>query len=74
MGLFTWSGLISVLIGFLGISVMILVHELGHMMAARAAGINVEVLSFGLALLYIDSTEKRLNMSSAQYRSADLVR
>lgn len=47
MGLFTWSGLASVLIGFLGISVMILVHELGHMMAARAAGINVEVLSFG---------------------------
>lgn len=47
MGLFTLSGLASVLIGFLGISVMILVHELGHMMAARAAGINVEVLSFG---------------------------
>ena len=47
MGLFTWSGLVSVLIGFLGISVMIMVHEFGHMMAARAAGINVEVLSFG---------------------------
>ena len=47
MGLFTWSGLVSVLIGFLGISIMILVHELGHMTAARAAGINVEVLSFG---------------------------
>ncbi len=47
MGLFTWSGLVSILIGFLGISVMILVHEFGHMLAARAAGINVEVLSFG---------------------------
>ena len=47
MNLFSWSGLVSVLIGFLGISIMILVHELGHMMAARAAGINVEVLSFG---------------------------
>ena len=47
MGLFTWSGLVSVLIGFLGISVMIMVNEFGHMMAARAAGINVEVLSFG---------------------------
>ena len=47
MSLFSWSGLVSVLIGFLGISIMILVHELGHMMAARAAGINVEVLSFG---------------------------
>ena len=47
MSLFSWSGLVSVLIGFLGISIMILVHELGHMMAARASGINVEVLSFG---------------------------
>ena len=47
MGVFTWSGLVSILIGFLGISVMILVHEFGHMLAARAAGINVEVLSFG---------------------------
>lgn len=47
MSLFSWSGLVSVLIGFLGISIMILVHELGHMMAARACGINVEVLSFG---------------------------
>ncbi|MBO4393667.1 MAG: RIP metalloprotease RseP [Spirochaetales bacterium] len=47
MGVFTWSGLLSILIGFLGISIMILVHEFGHMLAARAAGINVEVLSFG---------------------------
>ncbi len=46
-GIFTWSGLVSVLIGFLGISIMILVHEFGHMLAARAVGINVEVLSFG---------------------------
>lgn len=44
---FTWSSIISILIGFLGISVMILVHEIGHMLAARACGINVEVLSFG---------------------------
>ena len=44
---FTWSSIISILIGFLGISVMILVHEIGHMLAARACGITVEVLSFG---------------------------
>ena len=31
----------------LGIGIMILVHELGHMVAARACGINVEVLRFG---------------------------
>ena len=45
---FTWSSIISILIGFLGISVMILVHEIGHMLAARACGIRVEALSFGL--------------------------
>lgn len=44
---FTWSWIFSILIGFLGISVMILVHEFGHMYAARACGINVEALSFG---------------------------
>ena len=45
---FTWSSIISILIGFLGISIMILVHEIGHMLAARACGIRVEALSFGL--------------------------
>ena len=43
----TWSWIFSILIGFLGISVMILVHELGHMSAARACSIDVEALSFG---------------------------
>ena len=45
---FTWSSIVSILIGFLGISIMILVHEFGHMLAARACGIRVEALSFGL--------------------------
>ena len=45
---FTWSSILSVLIGFLGIGIMILVHEIGHMLAARACGIKVEALSFGL--------------------------
>ena len=59
MGIFTWSGLVSILIGFLGISVMILVHEFGHMFAARAAGIKVEVLSFGFgpAIFRFDGKE-----------------
>jgi regulator of sigma E protease len=43
----TWSWIFSILIGFLGISVMILVHEFGHMYAARACGITVEALNFG---------------------------
>lgn len=43
----TWSWLLSVAIGMLGIGIMILVHELGHMVAARACGINVEILRFG---------------------------
>ena len=45
---FTWSSVLSILIGFLGIGIMILVHEIGHMLAARACGIKVEALSFGL--------------------------
>lgn len=45
---FTWSSILSVLIGFLGIGIMILVHEIGHMLAAKACGIHVEALSFGL--------------------------
>ncbi|MBR6083984.1 MAG: site-2 protease family protein, partial [Spirochaetales bacterium] len=45
---FTWSSILSILIGFLGIGIMILVHEIGHMLAARACGIKVEALSFGL--------------------------
>ena len=44
---FSWSWVVSIIIGFLGIGIMILVHEFGHMLAARACGINVEVLSFG---------------------------
>ena len=43
----SWSWIFSILIGFLGISIMILVHELGHMSAARACGIDVEALNFG---------------------------
>ncbi|MBQ6672708.1 MAG: RIP metalloprotease RseP, partial [Spirochaetales bacterium] len=44
---FTWSSILSILIGFLGIGIMILVHEFGHAFAARACGITVEALSFG---------------------------
>lgn len=37
----------SIAIGLLGISVMILIHELGHFLAALMLGIEVEIVSFG---------------------------
>lgn len=43
----TWSWIASIAIGLLGISVMVIVHELGHFAAARAFGISVQTLQFG---------------------------
>lgn len=37
----------SILIGLLGISVMVLVHEFGHFICARLFGVDVTVVSFG---------------------------
>lgn len=36
------------LIGLLGIGLVVIIHELGHLWAAKACGIDVEVFSFGL--------------------------
>ncbi len=36
------------LIGFLGIGLVVVIHEIGHLIAARFCGIGVEVFSFGL--------------------------
>jgi len=36
------------LIGLLGIGLVVVIHELGHLLSARACGIDVEVFSFGL--------------------------
>ncbi len=36
------------LIGLLGIGLVVVIHELGHLVSARACGIDVEVFSFGL--------------------------
>ncbi|NBK24206.1 MAG: PDZ domain-containing protein, partial [Spirochaetia bacterium] len=36
------------LIGLLGIGLVVVIHEIGHLLAARACGIDVEVFSFGL--------------------------
>ena len=38
---------IKYLIGIVGITVVVLIHELGHLVAARICGIDVEVFSFG---------------------------
>ena len=71
---FTWSSIASILIGFLGISIMILVHEIGHMLAARACGIRVEALSFGLGPAIFRWGKTKPSTSSVQSRSAAHVR
>ena len=38
---------LTVAIGAVGLGVMILVHESGHFLAARAAGVHVEIFSLG---------------------------
>ncbi len=38
---------LTVAIGVVGLGVMILVHESGHFLAARAAGVHVEIFSLG---------------------------
>ena len=37
----------GILLGLIGIGIMVFVHELGHFVAARLAGVEVEVLSLG---------------------------
>lgn len=37
----------GILLGLVGIGIMVFVHELGHFVAARLAGVEVEVLSLG---------------------------
>lgn len=43
----TLAYLLAVIIGLIGITIMIMIHELGHYIAAKAFGINVISLSFG---------------------------
>ena len=37
----------TILLGLLSIGILIFVHELGHFLMARVAGIRVEVFSIG---------------------------
>ncbi|MDR0562852.1 MAG: site-2 protease family protein [Spirochaetaceae bacterium] len=39
--------IIKILLGFLGLGIVVFVHELGHFLAARAVGIDVEAFSLG---------------------------
>ncbi|GHU04583.1 zinc metalloprotease [Spirochaetia bacterium] len=38
---------INIVLGFLGLGIVVFVHELGHFLAARAMGIDVEAFSIG---------------------------
>ena len=49
----TWSWIISIAIGLLGISIMVIIHELGHFLVARICGISVQVLQFGFGPAFI---------------------
>lgn len=40
-------GIVQYLIGFVGLGLMVFVHELGHFVAARLNGVAVEVFSLG---------------------------
>jgi regulator of sigma E protease len=39
--------IIKILLGFLGLGIVVFVHELGHFLAARLVGIDVEAFSIG---------------------------
>ncbi len=41
------NSIVSFILGFIGIGVMVSVHELGHFLAAKASGITVEVFALG---------------------------
>lgn len=43
----SFSYVVSVIIGLIGLTIMIIVHELGHFAAAKISKIRVESLSFG---------------------------
>ena len=40
--------LLTIFIGILGLDIVVLVHELGHLFAAKLMGISVETFSIGM--------------------------
>lgn len=61
----TWSWIISIAIGLLGISIMVIIHEVGHFVAAKACGISVQALQFGFGPAII-----RWGRGETEYRIA----
>ena len=60
------SLLLKYLIGLVGISLVVLVHETGHLVAAKICGIGIEVFSVGFGPKVvgwqIGETELRLSL------------
>lgn len=58
--------LVKYLIGLIGITLVVIIHEIGHLIAAKVNGIDVEVFSFGLGPKLvgwkIKGTEYRLSL------------
>ena len=58
--------LIQFLIGFIGIGLVVLVHETGHFLAARALGVRVEIFGIGMGpvlfSLHSKNTEFRFSL------------
>ena len=58
--------LINILLGLIGLGIVVFVHELGHFLAARLVGINVEAFSIGwgnpILKKKIGNVEYRLGM------------
>lgn len=61
---FSWSTVLYFLIGLAGINVLVIFHEFGHYFAAKACGIRVQSVSFGMGpafrKFYRGETEFRL--------------
>ncbi|MFA7113781.1 MAG: site-2 protease family protein, partial [Sphaerochaeta sp.] len=60
------SLLVKYLIGLMGITIVVVIHEIGHLAAAKIHGIEVEVFSFGLGPKLLGKlykgTEYRISM------------
>jgi len=58
--------IVIILLGLLGLDIVVLVHELGHLVVAKLSGINVEAFSIGMGKKLIfftwKGTEYRISM------------
>lgn len=61
------------LIGLLGIALVVVIHEIGHLIAARACKIDVEVFSFGLGPKLWSTDHKGTDFRISLFPSAATV-